>query len=62
MSSPIEYPNFDPILVEEIKKLPKLDQVQYSTNDQLKYLVDIAAKFGLYDGMNAINNLLRSRI
>jgi hypothetical protein len=58
MNSPVEYPNVDPLLVEEIKKLPKLDQVQYSTNDQLKYLIDIAAKFGLYDGMNAIQNLL----
>jgi hypothetical protein len=41
----------DPIIEDIIKKLPKLQQVQYSTNKQIDYLKRIAVKIGLYDAV-----------
>jgi hypothetical protein len=55
---PLSYPNIDPTLNDVISKLPKLQQVQYATNDQMLYLLDIAIKLGLYDAHNLLKTVL----
>ena len=42
-----------------LKNIPQLPQVQYSLNDQLLQLIDVAAKLGLYDASNFIKNYLK---
>ena len=59
MATEIDYPLVDPVLVEVIHKMPQLPQVQYSTLDQLKFLVDVAVKLGLYDAVDILNRLVR---
>lgn len=44
----------DAMLEIVISNLPNFKQVQYSTNEQLQYLKDIANRLGLYDGADAI--------
>lgn len=57
MSNEIYYPNVDPILVEVIKSIPQMSQVQYATKDQLKFLIDVGHKLGLYDACDFIKRI-----
>lgn len=61
MSKPMQYPEVDSVLKAVIKKLPKFPQVQYSSKDQLLFLIDIAQRFGLYDAADIIKTFVKSR-
>ena len=61
MGSPIEYPDVDEALKEWLKRADRWQQVQYSTRDQLLYLIDIAHKFGLYDAADVLKKLIGLR-
>jgi hypothetical protein len=54
----MDYRELDPKVTEIVKGLPRLEQVQYSTDDQLKHLHDIAGKLGLYDAKAFLNRVL----
>jgi hypothetical protein len=54
LRNPASYPEVDPLVKALIKNLQQCSQVQYSTTDQLKYLVDVAHKLGLYDAADLI--------
>lgn len=47
-----------PELQKVLKELPKQNQRQDSTNDQLADLRDFANKLGMYDAADIIRNLL----
>ena len=49
----------DTQLEQLIYKLPKLAQRQYDTNTQVKYLLAIATKLGLYDAQDLIKTKLK---
>lgn len=61
MGNPIEYPEVDGTLNEWLKRADRWQQVQYSTTDQLLYLIDIAQKFGLYDAADVLKKLVNLR-
>lgn len=47
-----------PVLNQVIKSLPKLEQRQDSTNDQLKDLCVIASRLGMYDALTHLQSFL----
>lgn len=49
----------DPVLEKWLKTAPKWQQVQYDTQLQLKYLLQLAYKFGLYDAAEVVKKLIR---
>lgn len=58
MGNPFEYPEVDLALKNWLQSAEKWQQVQYATNDQLLFLIDIAYKFGLYDAADVIKKIL----
>lgn len=51
----------DEKVADIIKGLPNLDQVQYSTGEQITYLLDAAVKLGLYDAAEVLRRQLNSK-
>lgn len=58
MRDPFSYPEIDESLKIWLEKQESRRQVQYSTDDQLRYLVDLANKFGLHDAADIVHKLL----
>lgn len=48
----------DDQMVTTIAAIPKLNQRQYGTDDQLRYLYDVANRLGLYDAADVIRRHL----
>lgn len=48
----------DKTVKEQLSKIEKLTQVQYSTNEQLEQLIPFAHKLGLYDAADYLKKVI----